>query len=749
MSTLGKSLKVVERERFFDDAFFREAWDDFERAMQSVLDKFDDTGLRVDAGSRTQCQDVYSKIRSNNIDEDLYASQAIQINEKDGKFQAVMDVKDFNPRELQVRAVDDRIVVEGSYQKVSEDGSSSSCKSFYREFALPAAADIDFVSTALSKDGILTIKAPKKEGCAVGDGVHPSGSSSSCNTSSSAQQSSSFSDSNSSFKSSSSRTVVQSNTENSGDGYDSLPKEMRDKLMFCDSGFGSTKTSTCSSPAPSEAGSESSRVSSTMEFDLSKKAPVRTEVAFNVSNPSQSSQPPTYQQQPSQQSKFQHPPSQQQLHQQSSSQYSQYQQQQQSPPQPQVYQQPQQQYPSTPQSQFQYQSPPQSPFQQPSQFQSPPPQSPFQSPPPQPPFQSPAPQSPFQSPAPQTQYQSPPPQTQYQSPPQSPFQKQQPQSQFQQQPLQSNFQPQPPPFVSPQGATEMFQQFSPFGGQGSQQSMAPAAPQPPKQPAPSVAVGSGKQSNINITEKNGRRVMTSQTSNVVQEKDGFMEHKETAAEIKDKDSQAARREASSKMSRVEEDPKGKFKRSESGDAAEVSESCVQHLPDGSVMTVKKNSSTTSSFQQSFSSSSDEPFFQPPSNFPSGFEDLRNLMGRGQNLMSQMSTDSMGSTLSGRSGFTDMSNFSHFNDTSSQFSDMPSFSNMSSFPTMGQMPSSRFNQQQTSQQQQQQQQQQFKTGPGGMGLQDFNSPGLSKSSNSFSSSSFSKSSFSSSFGDGNF
>lgn len=31
-----------------------------------------------------------------------------------------MDVKDFNPRELQVRAVDDRIVVEGSYQKVSD-----------------------------------------------------------------------------------------------------------------------------------------------------------------------------------------------------------------------------------------------------------------------------------------------------------------------------------------------------------------------------------------------------------------------------------------------------------------------------------------------------------------------------------------------------------------------------------------------------------------------------------------------------
>ena len=37
-----------------------------------------------------------------------------------------MDVKDFNPRELQVRAVDDRIVVEGSYQKVSSSSSRNS-----------------------------------------------------------------------------------------------------------------------------------------------------------------------------------------------------------------------------------------------------------------------------------------------------------------------------------------------------------------------------------------------------------------------------------------------------------------------------------------------------------------------------------------------------------------------------------------------------------------------------------------------
>ena len=34
-------------------------------------------------------------------------------------FQCVMDVKDFNPNDLQVKVVEDRVVVEGKYEKVS------------------------------------------------------------------------------------------------------------------------------------------------------------------------------------------------------------------------------------------------------------------------------------------------------------------------------------------------------------------------------------------------------------------------------------------------------------------------------------------------------------------------------------------------------------------------------------------------------------------------------------------------------
>ncbi|XP_042238503.1 AT-rich interactive domain-containing protein 1A-like isoform X1 [Homarus americanus] len=648
----GKSLNVVQREGFFDDAFFKEAWEDFDRAVQSVLDKFDNTGLKVDQGSRTECRDVYSKIRTSNIDQDLYASQALQITEKDGKFQAVMDVKDFNPRELQVRAVDERIVVEGSYQKVSEDGSSLSHKSFYKEFALPPAADIDQVSTALSKDGVLTIKAPKKDGAAITEGPKTSSSSSSTSN----VQQSSFNDGNStsSFKSSSSKSVMQSSSSfesSTTDGLEGLPKEMREKLMFCDSGFGSTKTSTCSSPAPSEAGSESSRVSSTMEFDLAKKAPMRSEVAFNVTSPNQPTPPPIFQQTP------------QPAHQQ--------------PPQP-------QQYPQT-----QFQQPPQSRFQQP----------------PQPQFQQP----------PQPQFQQPP-QPQFQQPPQPP------------QPPHFQRLPQFMPQLLPQ---KIFQQFPQSAAQPDLQPMTKTAPQVPL--APLQPVGKGNQTTVNISEENGRRVLTSQTSSVVQEKDGFMEHRETAAEIGDKDSQAARREATTKMTHQEEDPEGKFKRSEAADAAEVSESCVQQMPDGSVMSVKKSSTSSSSVKQSFSSSTGDaacPFFQPP-NFPTGFGDLKNLMNRGHSLMSQMSTDSMASTLSGRSGFTDMSNFSQFSDTSSQYSGMTNLSNMSNFSDMSSMS-----------------QNPNVTNTGNM-PQDFQSPRVAKSFSSSSTSSFNKSSFSSSFGDRNF
>lgn len=246
MSSTSKTLSVVKRESFFDDSFFKDSWEDFDKAVQSILDKFDDTGLKVDVGSRSKCRDVYSKIRSSKIDEDLYASQALQVTEKDGNFQCVMDVKDFSPSDLQVRVVDDRVVVEGKYEKKSEDGSSMSSKSFHKEFTMPNCADIDQVSTALSKDGVLTVRAPKREGDAA---AKPAGaltsSSSSAFSSSQVQQSSSSSSSSFSSSStvSSSKKVSMSSSSsfssstmasNMGgmESLDDMAKDMKDRLVF-------------------------------------------------------------------------------------------------------------------------------------------------------------------------------------------------------------------------------------------------------------------------------------------------------------------------------------------------------------------------------------------------------------------------------------------------------------------------------------------------------------------------------------
>ncbi|XP_047470894.1 protein lethal(2)essential for life-like isoform X2 [Penaeus chinensis] len=238
MTSSSKILSLVKRESFFDDSFFKDSWEDFDKAVQGILDKFDDTGLKVDTGSRSKCRDVYSRIRSSKIDEDLYASQALQITEKDGKFQAVMDVKDFNPSDLQVKVVDDRVVVEGKYEKKSEDGSSMSSKSFYKEFTMPPSADIDQVATALSKDGVLTVKAPKREGDVA---ARPAGAlTSSSSTSSSSFSSSSHQSSSSSSTISSTKKVSMSSSSSSSfsssalgmESLDDMAKDMKDRLVF-------------------------------------------------------------------------------------------------------------------------------------------------------------------------------------------------------------------------------------------------------------------------------------------------------------------------------------------------------------------------------------------------------------------------------------------------------------------------------------------------------------------------------------
>ncbi|KAL7637235.1 UNVERIFIED_CONTAM: hypothetical protein RMT77_011947 [Armadillidium vulgare] len=494
-----KDIRVQDRGSFFDDSFFKDSWDDFDTAMQRVLDRFDDHGIKGGNKSRPQCQDMYRKIRTNQIDDDMYASQAIHVTEKDGRFQVVVDVRDFNPTDLQVKVVDEKVILEGRYDKVSEDGKSSSSKAFYREFMLPPEADIDLISTALSRDGILTIRAPRKEG------IPPP-----VDEKTSASQ------------------FIQSalNDHRYGNGsryphgyessepYDTLPKDVKDRLVLSDkdSGRGSataspipsssgfSNTPSCASPAPSDIGSSAST-----EFDPRIRSDFR-----GAQNP------------------------------------------------------------------------------------------------------------------PGTQ--------------------------------------------------------GPHGNYSYPQNQMNISRSQPKKS--SAAVGSGGTASISVKEEDGKRTLTSEKSSLVQQKDGFLESKEVAAEVTEKDSQAARREAITRMMKTDEDPEGRFKKSEAADASDVSETCVKHLPDGSVVTVKKSSTSTSNFKTSFSSGGVPGQSLFDSDFPVGFGPMPSLMNRGPSLISQMSSDSLSSNMS---NFSDMSNFSRFSDMSS-FPDMASgFPSRNPFPDRNPFP----------------------------------------------------------------
>ena len=71
-----------------------------------------------------------------------------------------MNVESYKPEELVIKTIDNTVHVEATHQEKTSDGRSYSTKSFNQSFTLPRGVNPDLVSSALSKEGILTISAP-------------------------------------------------------------------------------------------------------------------------------------------------------------------------------------------------------------------------------------------------------------------------------------------------------------------------------------------------------------------------------------------------------------------------------------------------------------------------------------------------------------------------------------------------------------------------------------------------------------
>lgn len=76
-------------------------------------------------------------------------------------FQVVLDVQQFEPHEIEVKIVDDCLVVTAKHEdKRDEHGWVS--RQFVRRCKLPEDSNIEQLTSRLSSDGLLTIIAPKK-----------------------------------------------------------------------------------------------------------------------------------------------------------------------------------------------------------------------------------------------------------------------------------------------------------------------------------------------------------------------------------------------------------------------------------------------------------------------------------------------------------------------------------------------------------------------------------------------------------
>ena len=81
------------------------------------------------------------------------------INDKE-KFQVNLDVSHFKPEEIKVKMVEKNLMIEGKHEeKMDEHGFIS--RQFTRKYLLPKDVDPASVVSNLSRDGVLTIQAPK------------------------------------------------------------------------------------------------------------------------------------------------------------------------------------------------------------------------------------------------------------------------------------------------------------------------------------------------------------------------------------------------------------------------------------------------------------------------------------------------------------------------------------------------------------------------------------------------------------
>lgn len=124
----------------------------------SMLDKLE--GKRSSPFSVSSTFYKYYRPWADRIRDENTSGWSVIKNDKD-KFHVTLDVQQFKPEEVNVKIVDNYIVIEGKHEEQQDDHGVIS-RHFIRKYLVPDQCDPEKATSSLSSDGILTITAPRK-----------------------------------------------------------------------------------------------------------------------------------------------------------------------------------------------------------------------------------------------------------------------------------------------------------------------------------------------------------------------------------------------------------------------------------------------------------------------------------------------------------------------------------------------------------------------------------------------------------
>merc|ERR1712080_195026 len=183
-------VPVTMRDFFFDDPFFKNSWEDFDKVRSAMLTESRDMWKKFDEDFRENAcmnNNIMLEAPTENKDESrALARQDSKARWEDGwmfprkwmlpSLQAPLkDLDLFKSKDSEViRVKEDEsklevtveggvgvVCVEGRHEEKAEDGSKMVARSFSRRYTLPQGASGEKVVSNLSSDGVLVITAPK------------------------------------------------------------------------------------------------------------------------------------------------------------------------------------------------------------------------------------------------------------------------------------------------------------------------------------------------------------------------------------------------------------------------------------------------------------------------------------------------------------------------------------------------------------------------------------------------------------